>query len=322
MDVLKAGPDDEAQIRACHAIHLAASAVDDPYIPPMSYPMFEVLTQRGWTGDPRETWLAAEEGAGEVGGGYLALELPEHENTHLAMLELVVHPDHRRRGTGAALLSFAAERCDSIHRTTISTGAWIGSPGEQFLRRYAKFGPGITEVRRILRVGESPSVTVPAGYSLVRWEGATPPERVGQSARVQEMLNDAPRDASWEPERWDADRVLRTDRRVAEMGLRYYSIAAVSADGEMAAVTQLAVDPLLPDWGLQELTAVARQHRGHALGMTLKSEMLGWLPAVEPQIEQIVTWNAEQNKHMIAINEALGFQVLGVPMRSWERGPA
>jgi GNAT superfamily N-acetyltransferase len=316
MDVLKAGPDDEVQIRACHAIHLAASAIDNPYTPPVSYPMFEVLTRHGWTGDPRETWLAADMSS------YLILELPEHENTHLAMLELVVHPDHRRRGTGAALLSFATERRASIHRTTISTGAWIGSPGEQFLRRYAKFSPGITEVRRFLRVGESPSVTVPAGYSLVRWEGATPPEWVGQSARVQEMLNDAPRDASWEPERWDADRVLRTDRRVAEMGLRYYSIAAVSADGEIAALTQLAVDPLVPDWGLQELTAVARQHRGHALGMTLKSEMLGWLPAVEPQIEQIMTWNAEQNKHMIAINEALGFQVLGVPMRSWERGPA
>jgi len=32
----------------------------------------------------------------------------------------------------------------------------------------------------------------------------------------------------------------------------------------------------------------------------------------------ILTSNSETNQHMIAINEALGYRVLGKPVRSWE----
>lgn len=323
MDVLPAGPDDEARIRACYAVYTAAETVDDPYTPPMSYHEFRAITRYLRADGLGETWITADQ------TGYLRLYLPDYDNSGLAMLGITVLPDHRRRGTGAALLSFAAGRCAELARTTISAGAWIGSPGEEFLRRHAKFSPGITEVRRILRVGDRPPgaprpfpVTVAAGYSLVRWEGVTPPERLEQSARLQEMLNDAPRDASWQPERWDAARILRMDRHNAESGRRSYSIAAIADSGEMAALTQVEINVEQREWGWQELTAVARAHRGHGLGMTVKSAMLDWLASIEPQIEQIVTWNAEQNKHMIAINEALGFEVLGVPSRSWERGLA
>ena len=30
-----------------------------------------------------------------------------------------------------------------------------------------------------------------------------------------------------------------------------------------------------------------------------------------------MTWNAEDNKHMIAVNEALGYTVFGAPATSW-----
>lgn len=309
-EILRVEPTDEKLIQACHTVQVAASAVDDPYLPPMSYPMFATLIGAGWTGDPRETWLTAD------GTGWLSLELPEHENKHLAMLELAVQPTRRRRGTGTALLSFASKRCVALGRSTISTGAWIGSPGEEFIRRYGT--PGINEVRRVLRVGEIPAVELAAGYSLVSWMGAVPADRLGQVAGINRMLADAPRDASWDAEVWDDERVRRTDRRIETQGLRYYSIAVLADSGEMAALSQLGVDPERPGWGFQELTAVAREHRGHGLGLAVKAAMLAWLSSAEPGVEQIMTWNAEQNKHMIAINEALGCEVLGVPMRSWE----
>jgi GNAT superfamily N-acetyltransferase len=314
--MLRVEPGDEAGIRACHAVHVAASAVDDPDVPPMSYPMFAPLTReegrgggRG-IGDPRETWIAAD------GAGYLSLELPERENTHLAMLELAVHPDRRRRGIGTALLSFAAKRCVELGRSTISTGAWIGSPGEKFLRRYVEFKPGITEVRRVLRVGAIPSVPLAAGYTMRSWTGATAEEWLDRVAGLMEMINDAPRDESWDAELWDAERVRRFERRVAAQGMRYYSIAAV-AGAEVAALTQVAVDPERPDWGWQELTAVARAHRGHGLGLALKAAMLEWLASAEPGLRRILTWNAENNKYMVAVNEALGYEIFGSPVKSY-----
>ena len=88
-------------------------------------------------------------------------------------------------------------------------------------------------------------------------------------------------------------------------------------NGDLAALTQVCVDPAMPEWGFQELTAVARPHRGHRLGLLVKLAMLDLLAAREPQVTQIDTGNADGNQHMIAINEQLGFRVLS-RWPSWE----
>jgi RimJ/RimL family protein N-acetyltransferase len=57
-------------------------------------------------------------------------------------------------------------------------------------------------------------------------------------------------------------------------------------------------------WG----TLVAAGHRGHRLGMATKAHNLLWVMAEEPGRTSLVTTNAEVNRHMIAVNEALGFR--------------
>ena len=83
------------------------------------------------------------------------------------------------------------------------------------------------------------------------------------------------------------------------------------------AITQLGVDPLDPSWGSQSLTAVARAHRGHRLGLLLKVAMLELLAAHEPQLSQILTQTAEGNEHMDAINAELGYERLEREL-AWE----
>jgi hypothetical protein len=63
---------------------------------------------------------------------------------------------------------------------------------------------------------------------------------------------------------------------------------------------------------------VAREHRGHRLGLRLKLAMLDLLARQEPQVKHILTGNGETNEHMIGINETLGYRVIGPPARSWE----
>jgi hypothetical protein len=120
---------------------------------------------------------------------------------------------------------------------------------------------------------------------------------------------DAPHDAGVEAGAWDADRVReRSDAPMQAMGVRRYSIAAVhDASGEMAAMTWVAVEPDDPRWGHQGLTAVTGPHRGHRLGLLLKATMLEWLAEAEPAVDLVETGNASANKHMIAVNDALGF---------------
>jgi hypothetical protein len=79
----------------------------------------------------------------------------------------------------------------------------------------------------------------------------------------------------------------------------------------------VAVDPADPGWGHQEITAVTGKHRGHRLGLLIKIAMLELLATAEPQLEKIDTWNAQDNRHMIAVNETLGYTILGQPVTRW-----
>ncbi len=85
-----------------------------------------------------------------------------------------------------------------------------------------------------------------------------------------------------------------------------------------AALTAVSVDPDIPEWGRQWATTVTRPHRGHRLGLLVKTEMVSWLAAAEPRLERIATWNAVSNQYMIGINEALGYEIAGRPYRSVE----
>ncbi len=128
-------------------------------------------------------------------------------------------------------------------------------------------------------------------------------------------MGDAPRDPEIAHEEWDAQRVREgvNDLR-PHYGLRDYTVVARHADtGELAALSEIAVDPANPGWGFQMNTVVIRKHRGHRLGLLVKIAMMELLATTEPQLERISTWNAEDNEHMIAINEAMGYAVFGPP---------
>jgi GNAT superfamily N-acetyltransferase len=318
---------DAGGIRACHEVFLAARQVDEPEGPRMRERVFGGWLTVGWGGDPREVWVAPGQAEGSAAGWY-RLELPDRENLDRANLELIVSPNERRRGTGLALLRHAAGRAAAHGRAVLSGGAPSDSPGDAFARAVGA-EPGLVDVQRIMEPGKLAEGTLTrlreqaeqaaAGYSLVSWTGLVPEELIEQTAALYAALGDAPQDPGAEPEMWDAQRVRELVNGLRpRYGLRYYSVAAVpGATGEMAALTEMAVDPADPGWGHQMITAVARKHRGHRLGLLVKAAMLELLAASEPQLERIVTWNARSNTHMIAVNEALGYTVLGPPITWW-----
>jgi GNAT superfamily N-acetyltransferase len=275
---------------------------------------------RGFTGDPAEAWFATGAEPGSVLGWY-RLELRDLENTDRALVTLVVHPAHRRRGLGRALLRHAARRSAADGRSLLWSETRDGSAGEAFAAAAGAKQGIAAGVRRLdlrrLPAGKTGALhasaaAAAAGYTLLRWTGPTPGEYRASFAQVLNAFNDAPQDEGVEDESWDADRVReRNDAPVHAMGLRRYTIAARhDASGQLAAMSELSVDPDDQTWGHQGLTAVTGQHRGHRLGLLLKTAMLEWLAETEPQVEQVQTGNALSNTHMIAVNAALGFELV------------
>lgn len=316
---------DSASVRACHDIYLSGLPDDDPLGPPMTPGAFAGWLALGWTEDPLETWLARDD-SGEPCGWY-ALNLPQRENRQLAGLSLMVHAARRRAGRGTALLRHAAGRAREAGRTMLESDALEGSPGAAFAGTL-KARPSLTAVQRVLALADLPAQQRAAlragaepaarGYTVATWDGPAPEDTVDEVAALNGAMADAPREAGQEAQAWDAARVRLDERRVAAMGVRAHVVAArAPGTGDLAALTQVCVDPAMPEWGFQELTAVARPHRGHRLGLLLKLAMLDLLAAREPQVTRIVTGNADGNQHMIAINEQLGFRVLS-RWPSWE----
>jgi GNAT superfamily N-acetyltransferase len=319
-------PEDEPATRALYELTRAVMGADDPLGPPISEREGRALL-KSWN-DPAQTWFVPGDAPGTALGFY-RMRLPDLENRHLAGLYLQVHPEHRRQGIGLALLRHAAEQAAQDGRSVLASTAAQGSEGERFARRLGA-KPGLTDARRVLVLEKLPDGQVAAlresaaaaavGYSLVTWTDRTPSEYLAGLAVVFNALSDAPRDPGHEARVWDAQRVRETvDDPRALFGSRGYFIAARhDATGEIAAVTQVEVNPELPEWGKQQITAVARPHRGHRLGLLVKAAMTQWLIDAEPALQRIVTWNAASNAHMIAINETLGFELLDPKSRTYD----
>ncbi|MBN9141285.1 MAG: GNAT family N-acetyltransferase [Micrococcales bacterium] len=151
-------------------------------------------------------------------------------------------------------------------------------------------------------------------YRIRTWAGATPePFRDDMAVLMTRMSTDAPQGALEEPEDvWTADRVAEHEERSTADGTVLLTAVAESlADGRLAGFTQLAVPPTASAPVDQRDTLVLREHRGHALGMLLKLENLARLARTHPGYPSITTWNADENRHMLAVNEELGFTPMG-----------
>jgi GNAT superfamily N-acetyltransferase len=294
--------------------------------------------------------LVALEGEGEgqgegVGGGAdgadataeralgaLNLVMPTADNLHLAWFELAVRPEHRRLGIGARLLEAAEATAREHGRSTmVSESKWsgqdhlLGDVAEGFAQRF-----GYTSAQTMRRSDYAvpaadeplPSVsTLPPGYAVETHVG-TPPEadRGDRAWLARRMSTDAPvDDLDLQEEEWDEARIADLDGRLSVMERgRVSAFARHAASGRLVAFTEIQVPRDSPDLAYQEDTLVLREHRGHGLGLALKLANLAVLREAYPAVRRIRTWNAVGNTHMLAVNEAMGFHVVGF-VRLWQK---
>ena len=270
----------------------------------------------GW-GEQRADWLTvARVGDRIVGSG--TMMFPPRSNRHLAYVWISVHPEHQRQGIGSTLLRTAedvalANRRRSLVGFTARDGAGAAFAGAR------GFEPGLDNaIRRLDLVGVDPARWIEHrttamhradGYELVRVFGPSDDALLADLTPLFAAINDAPTgDLDIEPDAFDPSSIRAYEQAMADRDQTMYRVLARRrSDGEWAGHTIALVDRHVPQWAAQEDTSVVPDHRGHRLGLAMKADLLVWLAEAEPQLEWIQTWNAESNRHMLAVNETLGF---------------
>ena len=152
--------------------------------------------------------------------------------------------------------------------------------------------------------------TAATGYRVVQWSPPTPAEFVdGYAWMKSRMSTDAPAAAlEFDEETWDAARLARHDATYIDGGRLMLVTAAQHIEtGSLCGFNELAIGPDRAAASHQEDTLVLKEHRGHRLGMLVKcAGLLRWRELAS-ESPRITTYNAEENRPMLNINEAIGF---------------
>jgi GNAT superfamily N-acetyltransferase len=281
--------------------------------------------------------VAIEEGAIV---GRVEADFPLDEAAETVSLLVDVVPALRGRGIGAALLAAGEELAAEGGRTVVTTytehpvqslpedGSWVhapvgsaglpaNDPGVRFALRH---GYRLGQIERsselplplpaVREAALASTAATATGYHVVSWLGSAPDHLLAAFATLKErMVVDVPQTGiALDREAWTGERVRAHERELAARGEPLLvTVAQHDSTGELAAYTEIAV-PSDGEKAEQYDTLVAAAHRGHRLGTLVKLHNIHELARHAPHIRRLLTWNADENTPMIAINRAFGFR--------------
>jgi GNAT superfamily N-acetyltransferase len=279
------------------------------------------------------------------------------DNLGTALLKVDVLAEFTGHGIGTALLRHAEARAATEGRTILqsftehpadydpedpaaqtplirpATGAGALPAAAPAVRFALKAGYRLEQVERFSTLALPPAAgtlealeraALPkagAEYELLHWTDRCPADHAEQLAvLMSRMSTDAPSGGlSVDEETWDVARVRHIEetwKRAGEHSL--VAAARHRPSGELAAYSVLQIAAARPWLASQDDTLVAAAHRGHRLGMLVKIRNLRRLLAEYPAVQRVITFNAAENSHMLAINTALGFRPSGYD-GEWQR---
>lgn len=306
-------------------------------IPEVAVSAEEMLPHYLDENEPKRVLLARAGGA-IVGRAVLEWKVDDNE---VGWLDVQVLPGFEDRGIGRALsdaieavarelgtrrlITYAVSADAAGERLVAPTGFGSVPAGNREVRFLLARGWTLEQVERGSRfalpadpdalAALRASAEQHAGdYRVLTWVGATPPELLEDLAVLQtRMSTDAPSAGLDEPlDVWSAERFAAKEALLLDAPLQLLTAAARhEASGHLGGFTRLSVPHDTGKAVGQWDTIVLREHRGHRLGMLLKVANLQLLAQSAPGHPSVLTWNAEENRPMLEVNEAVGFVPIG-----------
>lgn len=260
-------------------------------------------------GERRVCWMASS--ADGVHGYANLLLLGD-----LGVMEVMVHPTRRRRGTGRALVAAACQRAYQEGASSLGVEVIGDTPAVAFWESLG-FQCAYIEQRSVLDLGRvdwqrltEMAAAVPAGYRIEYHAGDLPAELLEPyaAAKASRREADGP-DLELRPSSYDARRLAESLLTLNRRGMRPHLVLAVQeATDEVAALTEVVTPAQHPTRADQYDTIVVPAHRGLGLARAIKARMLFELRAAEPRLTEVQTWNALENDPIAEVNAELGFR--------------
>ncbi|WP_167005501.1 GNAT family N-acetyltransferase [Mumia sp. ZJ430] len=302
---------------------------------------------------PLDRWVAVVDDSQtpESVVGHASLRLPQVGDTNVAVVDVGVEPRWRGQGIGTALAAhLEAEIRATARRIVQADTSHSRSPqpdaealhapsgaGAVPADAYARFalaqGFALEQVERqstldlpldpdhLAALAGEASSAAGADYRTHVWVDELPEEWEEQYAILMTRMTTAAPTGGMDhaEDVWDVARLRDAASRRRASG-RVAVIGAVEhrPTGSLAGYSVVEYTDSRPESVIQADTLVLDEHRGHRLGMLVKTALMGTLASVRPEARRIHTWNAQENAHMLAINVDLGYRPASVAAQ-WQR---
>ena len=248
------------------------------------------------------------------------------DNTDLADVLICTAPADRGHGHASTVLAHVEEHARSIGVSRlVGEVVWpygLGGDGagsaELAWAQRQRFELALVDVQRRLALpvpaGRLDGMAAEAashhdGYELRSFTGPVPEDLVdGWVALSASLMTEAPMgDIDREEETADVGALRAEEAVLVKQGRQRTGTVALSPDGSVVAYSELVATVHEPERAYQWGTLVRPDHRGHRLGLAVKVANLRRLQVSQPGVSTVVTFNADVNAPMVAVNDRLGF---------------
>ncbi|HEV7641048.1 MAG TPA: GNAT family N-acetyltransferase [Gaiellaceae bacterium] len=287
-------------VDALYALEVEAAGEMIPLEPARAHDVAVAFWRTPPSDQKRRHWIAEVDGQ-VVGMAGLYVYGPA-----FVLAEVFVTSAHRRRGVGTAMLEAICAAAREAEITSFF--ADHATEGGAAFAAHHEAVDDQREVRSLLRLREAelPEPSLPDGHTLRSWIGSCPDELVDSYAVARAAMSDAPAPGGAELDDATVDSVRRAEETALRRGREIRVTVALDPTGSIVSFTDVRVTPGDTTVNTDDSGTVAHA-RGRGLARAVKLESLRRLRQDRPEVEIVITMNAEQNAAMRHINTTIGF---------------